>query len=460
MRMVVFAWVFGAVWMYITTGAALTKFAIALHMPKFGFGILASIPFASALAQLPTSYFVARYGYRKGFFITFGIIHRALWALVAFIPWLLPAPWQWVGFLAVVGLSWTFGQMPVPIWVSWMADLVPERIRGRYFSRRNQVGQLIGLIVTIPVGYMLDRAELIGPHALVQTAAFALLTGGIFGVIDFSCFSRVMEVNRPKPNPDISLWQIIRTPLADRNFWRFLGFTALLTFGVGYVNQFIWLHLFDVAGVSSMKANAMLIFGPLLIFIVCYPIWGKLVDRLGRKPVLIIAGILFAPGAMAWMFVNKEHWVFGYTLAMLATAAWPGIDVANFNILLRLSDATEGAQQTSGYVAINSAVAAVAGILSGLFGGVVAESLGNWHGTLLGWPLTYTGVLFLIATGIRLLSVVCVLEFADEGAATPRVALRYMGTNLYSNLQQAVFIPGRLWQQIGRWTYKVAPRPK
>jgi MFS family permease len=455
LRMIVLAWVFGAGWMYIVTGAALTQFAKLLETPKFGFGILAAIPFASALVQLPTSYFIERYGYRKGFFITTGIIHRGLWTVVAFIPWLLPKGMQWQGFLVVVAMSWVFGQMPVPVWVSWMADLVPERIRGRYFSRRSQIGQIIGLVVTICVGMILDRAGLIGPQALLRTAGFALAIGGILGVCDFLFFLPVQEVNRPKPNPTANLWHIARGPLRDRNFWKFLGFTATLTFSVGYVNQFIWLYVLDVAGMSNTKANTMLVSVPLVIFLVCSPLWGRLADRFGRKPILIIAGLLFAPGAVAWIFVTKEHWVFGYVLAMVATAAWPGIDVANFNILLRLNGTSDGTNRGRGYVAVNSAVAAIAGILSGLFGGAVAERLGDWTGSIAGWPLTYHGVLFIISTGIRVLSVVWIIDLVDEGAGTPRAALRYMGTNLYSNLQQVVYIPGRMLWQIGRWTYKL-----
>jgi MFS family permease len=179
------------------------------------------------------------------------------------------------------------------------------------------------------------------------------------------------------------------------------------------------------------------------------------VDRFGRKPILVIAGILFAPGAVAWIFVTKEHWVFGYVLAMLATAAWPGIDVANFNILLQLNGTSDGTNRGRGYVAVNSAVGALAGILSGLFGGAVAERLGDWTGSIAGWPLTYHGVLFIISTGIRLVAVVWIIDLVDEGSDTPRAALRYMGTNLYSNLQQVVYIPGRLLWQMGRWTYKL-----
>ena len=451
------AWIFGAAWMYIINGVALTQFAKQLHMPNFGFGLLAAIPFAGALFQLPVSYLVERFGYRKRFFVIIGAIHRGLWILVALVPWLMPVAWAWAGLLVMVGLSLVIGQMGLPVWVSWMADLVPVPIRGRYFSRRAQIGQVVGMLVSIPVAYALDRAQ--GGNMMLQTISIAFAIAGLLGILDFVCFLPVSEAQRSPLNPGIRLWELVREPLMDRNFRRFLGFTAMLTFATGYVGQFAWLYLLDVAGMSNMQAQMMLVFVPLLIFIVFYPIWGRLVDRLGRKPVLLIAGALIVPGSLAWIFVTREHWFWGYLGIVLVTAAWPGIDLANFNILLSLADPQQnGPRKSSGYVAVNSALSAVAGVLSGVFGGAVAEMMRDWHGKLFGWPLTYHGVLFIISGGLRLLALSFLTDLEDSRAHTTQAALRYMGANLYSNLQQAIYIPGRLLSQLGRWTYKINPR--
>jgi len=444
------AWIFGAAWLYLTTGAVFTQFAKLLHMPAFGYGLLAAVPFAGALAQLPVSYFITRYGHRKSIFITVGAFHRLMWLPIAAIPWVVPAGWQWQGLLAFFAVMWVAGQATAPIWVSWMADLVPSPIRGRYFTRRSQLGQLIGVIVTLLMGYALDHAA---PPVLLQVICLALGVSGLFGLVDFLFFVKVPDVQRVKPNPDIRIWELLRGPLQDRNFRRFLGFSTLLTFSIGYIGQFAWLFMFDVARMSNTQANAMLVVMPLVIFMMSGPMWGRLLDRFGRKPVLIIAGLIVVPGTVGWIFISREHWVWGYLLVVISTAAWPGLEAGTFNVLLNLSDAAEGRSSGSAYVAINSAACAVTGVLSGLFGGVVAQVLGNWQTTILGYPLTYHGVLFIISSILRLAAVGWLIRFEDHRAATARTALRYLGTNLYSNLQQAVFIPGRLLQQLSRGTY-------
>jgi MFS family permease len=460
MRMVMTAWLFGAVWLYIVTGAALTKYAKVLHMPDFGFGVLAALPFAGALVQLPMSYFIERYGFRKRFFVILGVIHRGMWMIVALIPWILPPAFGWGALLALVGLSWTFGQMPAPIWVSWMADLVPAQIRGRYFSLRSRMGQIVGMIITLAIGFVLDRAELFGPATLLKTLSGAMAVAGFVGTFDYLCFLPVAEMRSLKPNPAASIVHLIRTPLLDKNFRRFLGFTATLTFAIGFMAQFSWLYLFDVAGMSNTQANLMLVFIPLLISIIFFPIWGRLLDRLGRKPVLVIAGLLIVPGSASWIFVTREHWVAGYLGVVSVTAAWPGVELAIFNMLLSIADRQGEQGLSSGYVSVNSALGAVAGVCSGLFAGIVAKELGDWRGIVFGITLTYHGLLFLVSGVLRLVALGWLIRMEDSKAYSTREAFRYMGTNLYSNLQQTIYIPGRLLMQLGRWTYQVNRRKK
>jgi MFS family permease len=452
------AWIVGAAWMYLTTGAVFTRFAKLLGMPKFGYGLLAALPFAGALAQLPVSYFITRYGHRKGLFITFGVIHRGLWLAVAAIPWVLPPGWQWQGLVVLFALTSMTGQMVTPIWVSWMADLVPSQIRGRYFSRRSQLGQFIGVIVTLLMGFVLDRAEIRGAQVLLQVLCLALGLGGIYGIADFLFFVKVPDVQRIQPDPAANFLQMLRTPLQDRNFLRFLGFTTTLTFATGYVAQFVWLYIFDVAKMNNTEANVMLVLMPLVILLIFGPIWGRAVDRFGRKPVLLLAGLLIVPGSVGWLVISREHWVLGYLPVVISTAAWPGYEIANFNLFLSLSEGSTGRASSNAYIAINSTACAFAGILSGLFGGAVAQTLGDWHTTILGVTITYHGVLFIISSGIRVVALLWLVGFQDTATGTPHAALRYLGTNLYSNLQQAIFIPGRLLQQLSRWTYQINKR--
>ena len=101
----------------------------------------------------------------------------------------------------------------------------------------------------------------------------------------------------------------------------------------------------------------------------------------------------------------------------------------------------------------------MSGTLSGLFAGAVAAWLGpQWRGHLLGYPVTYHGVLMIISGVIRGLALLWLIGLADERAYSPRAALRYMADNMYSNLEQAIFAPGRRLLKFGHRSLRAVGR--
>ena len=460
LRRVIVAWLFGSAWMYLASGASFTRYAKLIRVTPFGFGVLAMIPFAGALVQLPASLLLERHGRRKTVFLWSLTLHRALWLVIAALPWLFPRAWQWPALLTVMTVSTLLANISTPAWMAWMSELIPGRVRGRYFSRRVQYGQAVGLVLSILSGMALDwpRPEQGDLLRNVISALFAV--AGICGTIDALLFIRVPDTARTGGRPSLSLWDLVRPSLADGSFRRFLGYSFTITFATGFMGQFSWLYLLDVVGVSNVRANVLLVSAPLLVGMASYPFWGRFVDRFGSKTTLLIAGILVINGASSWVFVTRGTWIPGYICVLIATAAWGGMDIGAFNLLLRMTGGGGRRGSDTAVIAINSVVAAVAGTLSGLFGGSVAQALGDdWRLTVWGWTLTYHGVLFLCSTVLRAAAVAWIVTLKEtRGAVAPRYALRYMATSVYSNLLQATFFPARAMLSLARVTWKVSLR--
>ena len=452
------AWMFGAAWMYTTMGASLTKYAKAFGMPLFGFGMLAAVPYAGALLQLPTSLFLARHGHRKRLFMIAGVVQRSMWIPIALIPWVLPNAWWWPMLVALMACSSFASNVMSPAVLSWFADVIPGRVRGRFFAKWRQGGITVGLVATLLVPYFLDLAEPGGRLALMRTISIAFAVASVLGMLDFAWLVPIADPEH-RPERDITLWQLLRVPLADRNFRHVLGYTATLTLGMGFVGQFIWLYLFDEIGMGNFRANLLLLAVPMVVGLLVLRFWGRLLDRLGYKPTLTIAGTLIIHGAAAWILVRPGHMWLGYVLVLISVGAWSGAELSNFNILLSMSASRKGQRQGSAYLAVNSVAVAIAGVLSGFLGGSVAVWLGrDWRGTIFGWPITYHGVLFLIAGGIRLCALFWLIGFEQPEAVTTRAAVRHVFTNLFSNLQQAIFMPVRRLVQLGRLALPIGRR--
>jgi hypothetical protein len=135
--------------------------------------------------------------------------------------------------------------------------------------------------------------------------------------------------------------------------------------------------------------------------------------------------------------------------------AFPGLELANLNLLFGLTRTPGTRRQNSAYMAVNSVAVAVAGVLSGLFGGLVARALEDWSGTLFGWPLTYHGLLLLISSALRALSLVWLIGIRDEGAHSTRMAIRHVRVNIYSNVQQAFLMPARRLGTLRRNSFRL-----
>lgn len=453
------AWMFGAAWMYLTMGATLTRFAQLVGLRPFWFGVLAAMPWAGALMQLPSSYIIARFGHRKRILMVAGILSRVTWVLIALIPWVLPNAWWWPMMLVLRACSSLSGHFMSPAVMSWFADLVPRRIRGRYFSRRNQLGRLVSLVASLVAATILDYYQGMGADVLLRAVSALLALGGVMGIVDFLWLAPVPDVVH-RPDRRQRFWTLFREPLRDRDFLHYLGYTATVTLGLGFIGQFVWLYLFDVLLLSNRAANVMLVGVHLVVGYFAVPWWGRLQDRLGQKPTLVIAGLVIVPGAASWIFVTPENWWLGYIGVVASLVGWAGVELANFNILLGMSASRKGQRQGSAFLAVNYVVVSLAGAVSGLFGGVVAHALEGWEGTLFGWRLTYHGVLFLISGALRLLALLWLIGMHEPQAQSTREAMRYIAANIYSNVRQGIFMPVRRVARLRRLAYVLTRRRK
>ena len=261
-------------------------------------------------------------------------------------------------------------------------------------------------------------------------------------------------------------------PLRDRSFRKYLGFTFFLILGTGFVGQYVWLYAFDVVKWSNQRANFLITVVPLLAGALTYPMWGRMCDRLGQKPVLLIAGSAAVFGPVGWLFIGPDGWVFGYVLVLVVTVMWPGVEIANFNILLGLAGKREeGGEEEgeggdgSGYVAVNSVVTAVAGVLSGLIGAGFAKWFYRFEWSLAGLAvlpgvgeqlvLTYHGLLFLFGVALRAAAVLWAVRIEEPTATGTRMALRHITTTLYSNVQQGLLLPTRVVGRVQRFAFRM-----
>jgi MFS family permease len=450
-------WMFGSVWSSSMSGTPLTLYAKQLGATPFQFGLLAALPFLASILQLPASLVIEATGQRKRIFLLGHYLQRFLWFIIAVAPlWilnkggLLHARLAMSVFLWLMFIMYAGGAIGGPAWVTWMADLVPDRIRGKYFSRRRQFGMFTAVPAAWIVGWLLDTQPSANPFSIMRWCSGVFIIAAMFGVMDIHMFQYVPDIPK-RPQKGMELIRALRQPLNDKRFLWFAGFVGTLFFAMSFMGQFVTLYVMDEAAKSgghmNRTAQMMLIVTPYVAQLLCLGLWGHTADRMGKKPLLVVAALGLVPVGFGWCVLTESTVWVGYILSAVGAALWAAVEIANFNIVLEMSETPDagGTGGGSSYVAVNSVIVNIAGCLGGLSAGVIAELLRDWHAF---WVFkTFRGydILFAVSAVMRLLAVVIFLPFIKDATARPTVqAVRFMMSNVYNNLFNALQQPVKI----------------
>ncbi len=461
LRTVTAAWMFGIIWMVGIGGATMLNFGYLAGFTEFQWGVFSALIFAATLAQLPASYLVERTGLRKIQFLQSTTMSRLLWIVVATLPVLLlilpnteatRAVIAWSA-LALIFTSWMLSNFGAPGWMTWMADLIPSRIRGRYLARRQYYTVLIQLLAAVAVGVALDQAIPLSlreglrngqVHAPdVPVLAWVLLVilaiAGVAGTIDVLLFRRVREI-RNRPARPTRLLEVLRGPMRNRRFVRFAGSMATLTFGVAMAMPFFWRQCQRQFGLSNLQCMLVMTIASPLGGMVSVKAWGRAIDRWGRRPVMMLAmgGMVFS--VWGWLLVPQEMPYLVAVVVFWGGIVWSGFLTARMGMYMSFSD-TAG---RSTYVAAVSVAQAVAGTLGGLAGGWIAQATAGMRWEL--GPFIYVNyhVTFLLGGVFRALGILWLIRMPDPGSTPVGAVARQMATGAYQGISLWLFPPLRL----------------
>jgi MFS family permease len=322
---------------------------------------------------------------------------------------------------ALIGLACgyqIFSQAAGTAWASWYGDVVPGRIRGRYFATRNRIAQLATSASLVAAGLLLQGLE---PGAAGAVAAGA---GGLGYAIIFGSAAafRIVSVSllamSPEPPPELLSNRHETLAFARSNdalpVRRILLFSAAMQLTVYLASPYFGPFMLEELRLSYTEYMAGSVAVVVLKF-ASLPSWGRLVDRYGARSVFLLAAVLVALVPLPWL------WTRGVALVIVAQAlsglSWGGHELSQFSLLLETSPTRSRLH-----------VFAMMSVLTGL-----AQLLGSLLG---GWLLIAVdrrfAVLFVVSAAARLLVALSAPQVipSEIGARTigrRRMFLRLLG---------------------------------
>jgi MFS family permease len=409
--------IFAAIYSNMTAGVLLTNFVMDLGASATQIGLLASIPLGANLLQPFGAYLSEQFRSRHLYCLGVYIPSRLVWGLLLLGLGLLH--WDYIepqtlimGTLAIALISFSLGALGSAAWLSWMAALVPKRLRGRYFGLRNSAANLINLISIPLMGMAISK----WPSGPVDGFGILIMVAIAFGLASLA-FQHLMTDINPKLQQTLSAPKIDLPPAETQadiqataectneaeqsKFWILLVYFGGWMFAFSLSAPFFNLYMLDnlnlpitlVTLYTSLMAGAN---------ILMFMFWGRLADRIGNRTVLAITGGILALVPLLWLFVGTDAlsiWLGLPLLHLVMGGTGAGIDLCNNNLQIGVAPL----HKQSTYFGWLAAAAGISGALGTAIGGYCAE---HWtQGGLLG--------IFILSSACRGVAIVP-LAFVKE----------------------------------------------
>jgi hypothetical protein len=332
------------------------------------------------------------------------------WGLAAFLPSLGPArEFLFTGMLLVATFANSLASVA---WSAAISEVVPERVSGRYFARRNLIFGAWTLLAVMAAGQIVEWN---GNSLLAFCCVFC--AAGMSRMVGLFFLTRMKYPRAVKEGPSRGITlPDLRLVLRDRNYLWLTAFIGLWGLMLNSAMPFYTVYLVNVLGLgigTVVKMTTLASLGGL----VTLKGWGRLCDRFGNRPVLQVAAVTWAATGMAmWSLAGPGRlWLLfvGYLLVGAATA---GFQLTQFNLMVRLAPPALRPAYVAVFLALTSLLTAAGPIL----GGAALNSLPAELGHLMGQPvLSYHAVFVLAALGCFL--VAHLIERVREPAEQPVV---------------------------------------
>jgi MFS family permease len=377
-------------------GAVLTGWALYLGAGPLLIGLVMALPQIAQLFQLPAAWTTSRLGSRRAAVVLVAVQRQVTLPLVM-LPFLhLPSAMSQAVLLGVTALSAILGVFGNNAWVSWMGDLVPRRIRGRYFGRRTALLTAGGALASAVAGLLLDGARRYGlvGDGLGLLQALACASGAVTTLL----MARQHEGRTSRQVEKVCSFGFNQAlaPLRDRSVRGFVAYLLAWNLATGIAGGFFSLFM-----LGDLRMGFTLVaiqgVGVAVVRMLTAPAWGILMDRVGARPVLVACSFGISVIPLIWLFPTPTClWPLAID-SLLTGILWSGYNLAAFNLPLAISQRASRPFYLALFATVGGAASALAMAAAAILVRLLPE-----HMTMLGLHLGRLQQLFALSAVLRL----------------------------------------------------------
>ena len=394
-----------------------------LYFKKLGasatvLGVIAALGALMNIFQIPAARFVERIGYRT--FVLRGWISRSFMiggvALVVSLPLPVDESTRQILVLFLLFLFNIARGISLSGYLPWISAIVPESVRGRFLSM-DQAASQSALLLTVALSAVYlqwtERASAFG----ALFAASLLLAG--MSLIYLKRIPDAPVSPAAKEGGEEVPW---RAMLQHGPFLKLVIFHSMMMLALSGGGLIFIPFARDQLGCSDSKFMILhLIWGS--IFVLTSLATGKMLDRVGSRPVLGLSALIFGIHWLGWGAVAAHLLPFQWGIIFFQQAT-AGVGLALYNSAhMRLLMGTVPAMGRSHFFALFSVAASLVAGLAPLGWGLLTDAMRSVKfGT--GVEVNRFVILYVTMTVILIPAMVALRRIEEARASTTEELLR------------------------------------
>ncbi|HTZ41671.1 MAG TPA: MFS transporter, partial [Candidatus Omnitrophota bacterium] len=311
----------------------LSAFAIALNASNSLVVFLTSISgILGPLSQIFGSRLMERHSRKKI------LIRTILFELMLWIPFAAIAILYWIGILrnalAIIFLFFfafytIIANLNLPAWFSWTGDIINERYRGRWFSKRNVIMGFVSAVLSLAASEILDYFTKLNLIMLGFAILFSLAF--ICRLISLHFYKKQYEPKLKLKKGDYFTFFEFLIRAGKTNFGRFSFFNALLNLAVAISSPLFIIYMLRDLHFSYLTYMVITVAGTIFSLLVM-ELWGKICDQRGDYFVMSVTALLIPFVPVLWIFSKSPIYLI-FIPVLLNGVVWAGFNLASNNFV-------------------------------------------------------------------------------------------------------------------------------
>jgi len=352
-------------------------YALKLGATNFQIGLISSLTtLVSIFAQLLSLPFTLSLRKKLILYIVFNSIGSLFLIPIAFVK-------NASELILYLSLQAFFFSFPLQIWNEFQIKSFPKWNRGTEIGILNKIAGLGAFIAYVVAGYVIRKYGFI-PYLFFSAAFINILSNIVL-------IGAKEEIGLTKSFRSVIKSILNFEGLKNQEFKKLLLASFIFNFAVAVGGPMFSVHLIKNLGANSIQLSIVSIIS-LIVSVTFSEAWGRVVDFIGRKEVILAGLPLIA--MLPFLYVISTNMLDIYLFNFIGQIGWVAFNIAMFSYLADLSG-----NSYQIYFTFFNAFSSIATIIGATFSGYLADVFGIKNVLMISFCLRLLSIFFFFPLG-------------------------------------------------------------